>query len=45
MSTGNYELGAFDRAIQRATTTPPAPSSKTIQELMAITAYHWLVAL
>ena len=40
MSTGNHELGAFDRAIQK-----PAPNQIVASALavIATTAYHWLI--
>lgn len=39
MSTGNYELGAFDRAIQQSTTNKIIEQG---QAVLATTIYHWL---
>ena len=40
MSTGNYELGAFDRAAQNHAQNRIVASAMAI---IATTAYHWLV--
>lgn len=43
MSTGNHELGAFDRAIQSTTSLQPDNGIALAgQVLVSTTAYHWL---
>lgn len=43
MSTGNFELGAFDRAIQAATSLSlPTSIVSASKAVIATTAQHWL---
>ena len=43
MSTGNHELGAFDRAIQSTSSQQPDHDIALAgQALVSTTAYHWL---
>ena len=42
MSTGNLELGAFDRALHKALNAPSQPAlTDFARRLIAITTLHW----
>ena len=42
MSTGNLELGAFDRALHKALNAPSQPAlTDFARQLIAITTLHW----